>query len=355
MSAKVLTSILAIALLSLVGCGQPSSTDSESSQSDSPQETVESSDTKTTTKITHAKPDFKLSTTLPDPVLATTQSWNVSMVLKTSTELYWQRVALSGTDMGNTLLINVQVQSTENSRYVEFAGDQIDLISKVLTEESPNGLILGPADSQQLVSVVDQAAAQDIPVIAIDTPIESDNLLTFVGFDDFAAGKTMGEWVVEQLGEKGKVLVVQGAQNNANAVKRYEGFLAGLDTGDIEVLDSQSANWREKEAQELTAAWLEEYPEVDAIVAANDQMALGAITAIEAAGREDILVTGFNGSEAGLDAIQAGKLAASIDQLPEELTRIAVQLMVNYLEQREPLPKEVLLENTELITADSFL
>ena len=308
MSAKVLTSMLAIALLSLVGCGQPSPTDSESSQ-----ETVESSEVETPTKNAPDKPEFKLSATLPEPVLTTTQPWNVAIVLKTTRESYWQQIAEAGLIMGSALLIEVQVQSLDETKYVDFAGDQIDLIEKILAEESPNGLILAPSDSQELSLVVDQAAAKDIPVIAIDTPIESDNLLTFVSFDDFAAGKAMGEWVVEQLGGTGNVLIIQGAQNNANAVKRHEGFLAGLDSPDIKILASQSANWLKAEAQELTATWLEEYPEIDAIIAANDPMALGAIAAIEEAGREDIIVTGFNGSAAGFEAIKSGKLDASID------------------------------------------
>lgn len=354
MSANVVTSVLAIALLSLVGCTQSAPPDIESPDVESLQEVIKSPDEETTAPQLPESPEFTLSVDLPEPILTTTEAWNVPIVLKTSTEFFWQRVAAAGSTTGNSLLINVQVQSLDETKYVDFAGDQIDLIRKVLAQESPHGLILAPSDSQELVSVIDEAAAQDIPVIAIDTPINGDNLLTFIGFDDFTAGQTMATWVVEQLGGKGQVLIIQGAQNNDNAIKRHEGFLSGLETGEIVVLESQSANWLEKEAQELTAAWLEKYADVNAIMAANDQMALGAIAAIEAAGRDDILVTGFNGSKAGIEAIQSGKLGASVDQLPEELIRIAVQLMVNHLETQEPLPKEILIENTQLITAASF-
>ena len=99
---------------------------------------------------------------------------------------------------------------------------------------------------------------------------------------------------------------------------------------------------------------MEEYPEVDAIVSANDQMAMGAIAVLEASGRNDILVTGFDGSDDALAAIKAKTLGATIDQIPEEQAQIVIQMMINHLEQQDPLPREVLLKSTQLITIDNL-
>ncbi|MEM9244978.1 MAG: sugar ABC transporter substrate-binding protein, partial [Cyanobacteria bacterium P01_F01_bin.153] len=255
-----------------------------------------------------------------------TQPWKIAYVLKTLDDPYWQRVGKAAQALGEELSINVQIEGTYNPPNSEFVEEQIVLISRLLEQEDLDGIVVGPTDSIRLVPIIEKAAAKGIPVIAIDTPVSSENILTFVGFDNFVAGESVGQWVVEQLGGAGNILILEGPKHHDNAIERHKGFLAGLRTGKIKILASQSARWDLKEAQDLTEKWLAQYPKVDAIIAANDNMALGAVAAIQSGNYSNILVAGFDGSKAGLAAVQSQELDATIDQPPEEQSQITMQL-----------------------------
>lgn len=300
---------------------------------------------------TSASPETKpltISPELPIPV-PVTKPWKIAYVLKTLNDPYWLRVGQAAQEIGKELSVQVQIVGPENPPNSEFVEEQIVLISNLLDQEDLDGIVVGPADSIRLVPIIEKAIATGIKVIALDTPVGSEEISTFVGFDNFLAGKSVGQWVVGRLGGSGNVLILEGPKHHDNAIERQRGFLAGLSTGKIRILASQSANWNLEEAQILTAQWLAQYPEIDAIMAANDNMALGAVAAIEAGNHTNILVSGFDGSEAGLAAIQAQQLEATIDQPPEEQSRIAMQLMIHQLENNTPLASEFILKNSQII------
>ena len=123
--------------------------------------------------------------------------------------------------------------------------------------------------------------------------------------------------------------------------------------GNIDVLDTQSGNWKRDRAREITSEWLQQYPQVDAIIAANDEMALGASKAVAAAKREGISIVGFDAVEPALTAIKEGKMAATIDQLPSQQARLAIQLAVRHLESGETFPPIVVLPEISLIDEEN--
>ena len=279
------------------------------------------------------------------------QPWPLVYVLKTRSVPYWQRMERSSQELSQALGVQLTVLGSENPQTPQFVEDQILLVNQQLELGKLKGLILGPADSVQLVPIVEKAVDQGVPVITIDTPVNTDAPLSFVGFDNGAAGQAIGAWVAAQLGGKGQVLILEGSQHHDNALDRSQGFLAGLRTGqNIIVLDRKPADWDYQEAYAVTQGWLRQYSQVDAIVAANDDMALGAIKALQEANRANVLVTGFDGSEAGLEAIATGDLAATIDQDPKAQVNLALNLLITYLEDPQPLPKSVLIQNTHVIT-----
>lgn len=307
---------------------------------------------------------FQVSVPLPESVPVTTP-WKITYVIKTHSDPYWLRVKQEAIAIGQERGLEMTVLGPDGhtEKTVE---DQIRLIAEHLQQNKMDGLILGPSDSIRLAPIIEKLTDQGIPVITMDTPLDTETVLTFVGLDNFAAGEAIGKWVIqywetqEQAGaarlKPPKILMLEGARHNDNAIERQAGFLAGLNTGEIELLEIQSANWSRAEGQEITHRWLQQYPQIDAIIAANDEMALGAIAAMAEQNRTDILVTGFDGSEAGLLAMENGTLAATIAQIPEPQTRIAIELMINHLEQQrleqQPLfPPTVLLGNLEVMTA----
>jgi len=263
----------------------------------------------------------------------------------------WEGAQKAGADFGVSVrLVTSEVRGRTDADYVE---PQIRLVAELTAQGQLDGLVIAPFDSDRLAPVVDKAIAAGIPTVALDTPINSDQVLTLVAFDNFAAGDTMGKWVVKQLGGGGKALILDGPQNEQNALDRRKGFLTGLETGNIDVLNTKSADWEIEPARQTTADWLNKYPEVQVILAANDNMAIGAAQAVAAAKRPRLLITGFDATEAGKAAIQAGQIAATIDQSPGEQSRLAIQLLIRHLETGDKFPPIVYLPKIHLVTFEN--
>jgi ribose transport system substrate-binding protein len=136
-------------------------------------------------------------------------------------------------------------------------------------------------------------------------------------------------------------------------VDRRMGFLAGLQTGNIDVLNIKSADWEIEPAHQITAGWLKEYTDINVILAANDNMALGAAQAVAEAKRKGILITGFDANDAALKAIKAGQMSATVDQAPDKQARLAIQLLVRHLETRETYPPIIFLPKTPLVMKEN--
>lgn len=232
---------------------------------------------------------------------------------------------------------------------------QIRSLDNLIREGRIDGVIIAPVDTNRLSPVVEKAVAAGIPVIVYDTPLNAEGVLTFVGFDNFKAGRLLGRWVVEQLGGRGNVLILEGPQGNQNALDRRNGMLAGLREGDINVLGLRSGHWQRQEAQRITAGWLERFSDIDAILAADDVMALGAADAIDSAARQGIIVTGFDANADALLAIRYGRMHATVDQLPKQQARHAVELMVRHLESGTEFPPTQLWSDIRLITAENVI
>ena len=153
----------------------------------------------------------------------------------------WEAAEQAGVDFGvNVALIVSEALCDTDGECVE---PQIRLIADLIEQDDIDGMVIAPFDSNRLALVVDKAIAAGIPTIAMDTAVNSDQLLTFVVFDNFAAGQVMGEWVVEQVEGTGKALILEGPADQQNALDRRNGFLAGLQSGNIDILDTQSADW----------------------------------------------------------------------------------------------------------------
>jgi ABC-type sugar transport system substrate-binding protein len=263
----------------------------------------------------------------------------------------WEGAQQAGRDFGvQVRLVTSGVRGGTDAEYVE---PQIRLVADLIARGQLDGLVIAPFDSDRLAPVVEKAVAAGIPTVALDTPINSDRVLTFVAFNNCAAGQLMGGWVVKQLNGRGKALILDGPQNEQNATDRRKGFLAGLKTGNIDILNTRSADWEIEPARQITAGWLAKYPDVNVILAANDNMALGAARAAQAAQRPGLLITGFDATDAARAAIQTGAIAATVDQAPGEQARLAIQLLIRHLETGEKFPPIVYLPRIQLVTVDN--
>lgn len=199
-----------------------------------------------------------------------------------------------------------------------------------------DGIILGTIDAAGIVQGIQAANEAGIPVLAVDTAPAGGELISLVQTDNVAASRLAGEFIAQQLGGAGKVLNLQGDMANQTAQARNEGLHQALDEfPDITVID-QSAHWQQEEGLSITENILTSDPDLNAIFAANDPPALGALQALRAAGREeDIFIVGFDAIPDAVEAVKNGDMLATVAQFPGVMGTVGVDLMVRYLNGEE--------------------
>lgn len=209
---------------------------------------------------------------------------------------------------------------------------QVALVEEMVAS-GVDAIVIAPADSKALVPVLRRAKQAGIVVVNIDNQLDQEVLkqegimIPFVGPDNLAGAKKVGDHLAKSLkGTSKKVAVLEGIRTSFNAQQRLEGFKAAMEEAGITIVDSQSAEWEMSKANTITSSMLSEHPEITAILAANDSMALGAIAAVKSAGRSgDVQIVGFDNITAIQAAIREGKVLATADQHGDQLAVFGIE------------------------------
>ncbi|SMF90904.1 ribose-binding protein [Paenibacillus uliginis N3/975] len=192
-----------------------------------------------------------------------------------------------------------------------------------LIQQGVNALLINPTDSSAISTVVQTANSLGIPVITLDRSAEQGDVEALVASDNIKGGQMAAEYMVEQLGEGTKVIELEGVPGASATRERGKGFHDVADQK-LKVVAKQSADFDRTKGLNVMENLLQGNPDVKAVFAHNDEMALGAIEAIQSSGK-DIMVIGFDGNDDALNSIKAGKLTATIAQQPELIGQLAVQ------------------------------
>ncbi len=179
-------------------------------------------------------------------------------------------------------------------------------------------ILINPTDSDAVGSAVAAANEADIPVVTLDRSANTGEVVSHIASDNVAGGEMAGKYIVEKLEGKGKVVELEGIPGASATRDRGEGFHKAIEDSGLEVVAKQTANFDRAEGLSVMENILQAQPEIDAIFAHNDQMALGALEAVKDSGRE-ILIVGFDAIDDALTAIDAGTMAATVQQLPKEI------------------------------------
>jgi ribose transport system substrate-binding protein len=169
-------------------------------------------------------------------------------------------------------------------------------------------------------------------------------VVTFIGSDNLEGGAVAGRYIAATLAGKGKVAIIEGISGHETADRRRQGFLNGIERfPGIRVVASQTAEWERARAYTVAENLLQAHPDLDAIFAANDEMALGALEAMAAARRlEHVRVVGFDAIPDALANIASGRLLGSVAQFPGEMGRLGVRHAVALLRDGTAPPAEIL-------------
>lgn len=177
-----------------------------------------------------------------------------------------------------------------------------------------DAIIFVPIDIEAGAAAVEAASDAGIPVFGSNTRVNSDLLNAYVGSDDVQSGYMEAKYVLDQIGCAGNVVIIEGPIGQSAQIQRLEGNKKALaECPDVTVLEQQTANWSRAEAQTLMENWLTSHPgEIDGVIGQNDEMALGAIEAISAAGLsvKDFAIAGIDGVTDALMAVKEDKMAS---------------------------------------------
>jgi ribose transport system substrate-binding protein len=281
----------------------------------------------------------------------------IALVMKTLNNPFFIDMQNGAEQAAKKLGVNLLVQAPEREVDVE---KQMQIIENLI-EMKVGAICVSPSGSKEIVPAIKKANQAGIPVLVVDTRVDEAALreakgrvAIFIGSDNVEGGRLAGEYIVNKLGGEGKVAILEGIPGHETADARLKGFHQAIAKAPgIEIVSSQTANWERDQGFNVFQNILQSHPEVQALFACNDMMALGAVEAIAAAGKTgEILVIGFDAVKDAREAIERGEMEGSIAQFPHEMGRLAVEKAVELTDGKN-VP-DLLSTKIELITKDKL-
>jgi ribose transport system substrate-binding protein len=216
------------------------------------------------------------------------------------------------------------VNFNANIAYFDPANDpqkQVSMIEDCVARQ-PDVIVVNAVDPVAAVPAVKRASEAGIKVLTMNADVAADGKQyteAFIGSESYDQGYAVGLMVAEGLNNKGSMVIVAGNPGQTDAVNRTEGLKAAFaDVGaDIEILAEQPGEWSKDTALTVMTDLLTRFADIDAVFGHDDPMALGALEAVKAAGRDGIKVYGVNGNEDACQAIKSGEMAGTALQLTE--------------------------------------
>lgn len=191
-------------------------------------------------------------------------------------------------------------------------------------------ILINPTDSEAVGAAVQAANDAGVPVITVDRNAATGEVVAHVASDNVAGGKLAGEYMIELIGEGQKVVELEGIPGASATRDRGQGFNEAID-GKLEVVAKQSANFDRAEGLTVMENILQDNKDIVAVFAHNDEMALGAVQALDAAGMKDVKVIGFDATDDAVKAVEEGTMAATVAQKPSEIGKLGVESAINHL------------------------
>jgi len=222
-------------------------------------------------------------------------------------------------------------------------GEQIRIVEQMVNAGA-KALVIAPADSKALVSAVKKAMDQGVVVINIDNRLDPELLkskgisVPFVGPDNRKGARLVGEYLAkEKLKAGDQVGIIEGVPTTTNAQQRTAGFKDAMYAAQIKIVSTQSGNWEIDKGNAVAASMLNEYPELKALLAGNDSMALGAVSAVRAAGKAgQVQVVGYDNINAIKPMIADGRVLATLDQAASQQAVFGIQAALKMVKGEKP-------------------
>lgn len=277
----------------------------------------------------------------------------IALVLKTLNNPFFIEMQKGAQDAAQKLGVNLIVQAAEREVDVD---KQMQIIENLI-QTKVAALCVTPSGSKEVVPAIVKANKQGIPVLIVDTRVNQETLQAaggkiagFIGSDNLEGGRVAGEFIAKKLGGKGKAAILEGIPGHETGDSRLKGFREVIAKyPGIEIVSSQTANWERDQGYNVFQNMLQAHPDIQALFACSDLMALGAVEAIAAAGKTGkIIVVGFDAFSEARAAVNKGTMDATIAQSSYDMGKTAVENAWKLL-KGENIQEDVSLK-VELVT-----
>jgi putative xylitol transport system substrate-binding protein len=206
---------------------------------------------------------------------------------------------------------------------------------ETMSSQGYDAILFVPIDIEAGAAAVATAHANDVIVVGSNTRVNSDLLTAYIGSNDVISGYMEAKAVIAKMGGKGNVVIIEGPIGQSAQIERREGNLKAIaEYPEVKVLEMRTANWSRAEALALMENWLTAHPgQIDGVIGQNDEMALGAVQAIKAAGLDvkDFAVAGIDGVSDAIMAVKNGEMDLSILQDAVSQAQGALDIALGYL------------------------
>lgn len=247
----------------------------------------------------------------------------VSVVLKALNSEYWKLVQRGAMDAGKKDGVTVEVMGPSAETDVQ---KQVTLIQDQITN-NVNALVVAPSQPATVLNVLQQASRNKIPVILADTDANYAEKVSFVGTGNSVAGQEGGKYMANKLHKGDKVAIIRGALGDKTHDDRTNGAEKALKAAGIKVVTIQPADSDRAKAMNVMQNILQSNPNIKAVFVTSEDMALGALRAVQSKNSK-VMVVGFDGTSEGLNSIKAGGLDAEVAQDPYKIGYMAVDAAV---------------------------
>ena len=224
----------------------------------------------------------------------------------------------------------------------EAPAEQLGLIDEVVRSK-PAAVVLAPFDPEAMIPAVEKLNASGIPVTNVNERLSGGNIVAYVGTDDHQLAFVTAHYLINAMGKKGNVVILEGPETLPTSIARLKGYRDALNEfPDVKLLASKSANYARTPATQVMKSFLRLYPQIDGVLAANDPMAIGAIDALKAANKKALIV-GINASREVIEFVKSGDLLGSGDYNGFDQGCVATEIAIRDV-RKQPVPKEIMLK-----------
>ncbi len=260
------------------------------------------------------------------------EPYRIAIMIKDSTTPFWRYMLhgamLAAEDLGVEVVEYAPIQAQNLEEQVRQVEDVI--------QQKFDAIVIAPIDSEGIIPSIEKANEAGIPVLTANSKSGGGEIETFMGVDNYEGARTLATYMCEEVLEgEGNVVVITGNPASESSIDRQNGFTDVMDEHPgITYTLSQPGYYQRAEAMSIMENLIQSFGDepIDAVMALNDEMALGAIQALNDAGLEGVQVSGFDGALEGLEAIQDGIMIASLDQEPIGLGYTSVENAIKAIE-----------------------